>query len=50
MPMPPPLYAVALNGDQAAYLSDDELETLQPLFDEAMAEVEEEMEEDGGRG
>ena len=50
MPMPPPLYAGARNGDQAAYLSDDELETLQPLFDEAMAEVEEEMEEDGGRG
>jgi hypothetical protein len=38
---------VALQGDQATYLSDEELERLQPLFDEAMAEIDEEI-EDGG--
>ena len=47
MPSPPPLYAVSLQGDQATYLSDEELERLQPLFDEAMAEIDEEI-EDGG--
>ena len=33
MPAPPPLYAVALDGDQAAYLSDDQLETLHLKFE-----------------
>ncbi len=48
MPSPPHLYAVELNGDDARYLDDEELESLQPLFDEAMEEIDDEFEGEGG--
>ena len=44
MPSPPHLFAVELNGEQARFLADEELEALQPLFDEAMEGIEEDHE------
>lgn len=41
MPTPPHLFAVELKGDDARYLDDEELETMQPLFDEAMEDIDE---------
>jgi hypothetical protein len=45
MPTPPHLFAVELVGDDARFLEDEEIETLQPLFDEAMEEIDDECED-----
>ncbi len=47
MPTPPHLFAVELKGDSARFLDDEELETLQPMFDEAMEGLDEEFEHGG---
>ncbi|MCK6570436.1 DUF3727 domain-containing protein [Myxococcota bacterium] len=45
MPTPPHLFAVELVGDTARFLEDEEIETLQPLFDEAMEEIEDDCQD-----
>lgn len=45
MPSPPHLFAVELTGDDARYLDDEELEALQPLFDQAMEGLDEEFDD-----
>lgn len=42
LPTPPPLYPVELVGDEARFLEDEELERLQPIFDEALEDIDDE--------